>query len=492
MALPPGLTEAQFGAALREFGEVVGAEWVFSDEQYLESYRDPFTPLRNTEREALASAAVGPKSVEEVQGVLAVANDYGIPLWVISTGKNFGYGGPAGVVPGAVTLDLKRMNRIIEVNEDHGYAVVEPGVSYFDLYRYIQQRGLRLWIDNPEPGWGSVIGNTLERGTGYTPFGDHVEMQCGMEVVLPDGEVLRTGMGAIPGTELWHQYKWGFGPQLDGLFVQSNFGVVTKMGIWLMDEPPSYRAGRIIVPEHEDIVPLIDILKPLWRQRVLTNYPNMRRVDFSGPSGWFNRLAFYGDRQVVDRHWELVREAYSAIPGADLESTRYDAPYSPDDWDLNTKLLAGVPYMDAMFGIGHNVYFSLVVPFSGASIWELIQSFDEISQRFDRRFFGTPVHVHSLRGLLTTVSIPIDRNDPQTNATTLELGLELIAEGARRGWGVYRVAPAFAEAAIDAYSFNNHAMRRFDERLKDMLDPNGILQPGRNGIWPRRLRETRA
>ena len=61
------------------------------------------------------------------------------------------------------------MNRVLEVNDKTHFAVVEPGVSYFDLYRYIQERGLKVWIDPADPGWGSPVGNALERGGGRTP-----------------------------------------------------------------------------------------------------------------------------------------------------------------------------------------------------------------------------------------------------------------------------------------------------------------------------------
>ena len=71
------------------------------------------------------------------------------------------------------------------------------------------------------------------------------------------------------------------------------------------------------------------------------------------------------------------------------------------------------------------------------------------------------------------------------------MGHELVTEGARHGWGVYRVAPAFTDAATAAYSYNDNALIRFNEALKDLLDPNGILQPGKNGIWPRNMREQR-
>ena len=178
-----------------------------------------------------------------MQAVVRVANKYKIPLYAISTGKNFAYGGPSPNVRGSVTVDLKRMNRVLEVDEKQGYALVEPGVSYFDLYRHLQDNKIRLWPDVPDPGWGSVMGNALDRGAGYTSFQyrNHFDAHCGMEVVLGTGDIVRTGMGALPGNNTWQLFKYGFGPYVDGMFTQSNFGVVTKMGIWLMPEPPGPR-----------------------------------------------------------------------------------------------------------------------------------------------------------------------------------------------------------------------------------------------------------
>ena len=92
----------------------------------------------------------------------------------------------------------------------------------------------------PDIGWGSVIGNTLDHGMTYLPYGVDMNMACGLEVVLADGSLLRTGMGAMPGNSSWHLYKRGLGPTLDQLFMQSNFGIVTKMGVWLMPEPEVY------------------------------------------------------------------------------------------------------------------------------------------------------------------------------------------------------------------------------------------------------------
>ena len=261
MPLPPGVDEPTFNEALEAFRQIVGDEWVFSGDEDVDLYRDAYSPFLNEPEDPVPSAAVAPQTTEQVQECVRVANRYLLPLWVLSTGKNLGYGGSAPRVSGSVMVDLKRMDRILEINATNHYALVEPGVSYFDLYREIQARGLNVWIDPPDPGWGSLVGNTLERGGGYTPMRDHFAAQCGMEVVLPNGELLRTGMGALPGSETWQQFKHSFGPYLDGIFTQSSLGIVTKMGVWLLPEPEAYRRSTVSVESNDDLGPLALVLQ---------------------------------------------------------------------------------------------------------------------------------------------------------------------------------------------------------------------------------------
>lgn len=134
------------------------------------------------------------------------------------------------------------MNQVLEIDEESCCALIEPGVTFFGLYEAVQKKGAKLWVDVPDLGiqlsqdssnriigGGSVIGNTVDRGVGYTPYGDHFGMHCGFEIVLANGEVMRTGMGAMPGSNTWQLFPYGFGPYADGLFTQSNYGIVTKM-----------------------------------------------------------------------------------------------------------------------------------------------------------------------------------------------------------------------------------------------------------------------
>ena len=114
--LPPGVNANQFAAAIRQFEAAVGKEWVFTSDEDLQPYRDHFSYIKDQPNELIPSAAVGPDTTEQVQAIVRTANKYKIPLYAISTGKNLGYGGSAPVHSGSVVLDLKRMNRILEVN----------------------------------------------------------------------------------------------------------------------------------------------------------------------------------------------------------------------------------------------------------------------------------------------------------------------------------------------------------------------------------------
>ena len=163
---PPGVPESDFQQALTAFGAIAGQSAVLSGDGAAQPYLDPFAP--GDEHAYEASAVVLVSNVGQLRAVLGVANRYGVPLWSVSTGRNFAYGGAAPRLKGCVVLDLQRMNRIIEINETLGYALVEPGVSYYDLYQALQARGIGLWLDPPAAGWGSVVGNAIDRGGGYT------------------------------------------------------------------------------------------------------------------------------------------------------------------------------------------------------------------------------------------------------------------------------------------------------------------------------------
>jgi len=189
----------------------------------------------------IPAVAVYPISTEQVQGVVRLAREFDVPLWPVSTGKNWGYGEKTACYPGGITLILARMNRIWAVDEELGYAVIEPGVTYKQLNDYLKEHGSGFWADTAgTTQYASVLGNALDKGRGLTPYADHFGCLCGMDVVMPDGQLLETGGGPTGNNQIRHTYKWGVGPYLDGLFAQSNLGIVVKTGIWLMPAPERF------------------------------------------------------------------------------------------------------------------------------------------------------------------------------------------------------------------------------------------------------------
>ena len=209
-------------------------------------------------------AIVFPTNIEEVSTVVRLANEFRVPVWPVSKGRNWGYGSATPEMDNTVMVHLERMNRICEVNEDLAYAVIEPGVTYRQLKEHLVRSGSRLWCDCTDgPPEGSVLGNALERGMGVTHYADHFGTLCGLEVVLADGSVIRTGGGAFGRCPTWNTHKWGVGPYIEGLFSQSNFGIVVRAGIWLFPQPESYCAFTFDLARDEDFPRLVDAVREL-------------------------------------------------------------------------------------------------------------------------------------------------------------------------------------------------------------------------------------
>jgi 4-cresol dehydrogenase (hydroxylating) len=248
--------------ALGEWREILGARAVTCEADTLQQAE--IATFRTTARVA---AILRPTTHEDVQRSVIVANRFGIPLYPISTGKNWGYGSRVPVQD-AVLLDLASLNRITDFSEDLGYVTVEPGVTQRQLYEFLQGRRSAFWMDatgsSPEC---SVIGNTLDRGFGHTPMGDHCSQACGFRVVLPTGLSIETGFGRFPGTVAGALSRWGVGPALDGLFSQSSLGIVTRMTVWLMPAPEHFEA--FVFQANKPVAPIVDALRPLRMSGVL-------------------------------------------------------------------------------------------------------------------------------------------------------------------------------------------------------------------------------
>ena len=310
----------------------MGEKWVMSDPAELGQFADPYPVGDGT---AAPSAVVSPADTEQVQEIVRIANSYGIPLSPISTGKNNGYGGASPALSGAVVVNTgARMNRSWRSTRSTAmrcWSRASPTSTSTSTCRRTRPASCST---APTSGGAAWSATPWTAASATRPYGDHFMWQTGMEVVLPQGDVMRTGMGAVPGSNTWQLFPYGFGPYPDGMFTQSNLGIVTKMGIALMQRPPaSHDLPHHLREESEDLEQIVDMMLPLRiNMAPIQNVPVLRNIIMdaaasspSAPSGTTGRAAARRGRERMQAelglgYWNFYGTLYGPPPMIEMYS----------------------------------------------------------------------------------------------------------------------------------------------------------------------------
>ena len=421
-------------------------------------------------------AVVRPADAESLQRCVRVAGSHGLEIW--STPNAAGNGAQSGS-PGApgMVIDLRRMDRILAVDTKSACALVEPGVSYRQLHRHLARQGIGFWVDSDRNAGNSIVGSICSRHVGYTPYGDHLLMQCGMELVLRDGELLRTGMGALPGSDAWQLFKYNFGPYLDGLFTQSSLALPSKVGLWLMPAPPKHLPFRVTLPGDAELHQAVEILRPLTIGGVIGNAVTIhnaaldvarysRREEFAagdgtvdvakltqarGSGAWNLYASLYNSPGNLELMRDMVFTALGAISGAIIGSG--DVPDDPAWRDLSMLMGGGIVEQEFdLQGWGGAGVMSLTAaaPIEGAH-----------AQRLGAIAAGTlaenkMVYLSAYRlvgrTLLKQVYIPYDPGDRASFNRAVGAGRQLMLELGRAGYGLVDESVELRRAADELCS----------------------------------------
>ncbi|WP_245978628.1 FAD-binding oxidoreductase [Aurantiacibacter xanthus] len=513
--LPPGFTAMKMDQARAELETLLGSSKVFFEDLDRITYKDKFAV---NDAGHHASGAVAPESVEEIQAVLRVANQYRLPVFPIARGKNLGYGGTAPTLAGSVVMDLSRMKKI-EFDPELGTVLLEPGVGFYDLYDYIRQNNLPYWLSTPGNSWGSVMGNALDRGVGYTPYGEHTKNICGLEVVLANGEVVRTGMGAFSNAPTWQAYPFGFGPGWDQMFVQSNFGIVTKMGMWLMPEPESLMGMDVEFDKKEDLKVMVDTIAPLRRERLLTQSPSIgnwmraaailtTRNEWTDKPGalddsvidairkrfnigwWGVSLRLYGREDVNKAAYKVLEEAMGNAGPMSIKPTSWvkGQPMEYTGW-TGTPMTFPMQNVNWYGGRGGHIGFSPIIEQNGdkalAQFRRTYARYQEYGVDYQGSFAFGERHLTNVNAMV------FNKDDPAFMAKIDPFFRSLVADAKEQGYGEYRTHLDYMDLVADTYDYNNNALLRMNETVKNALDPNGIIAPGKSGIWPKGFAQER-
>ena len=530
------MSQTNHEAAFREWAQVVGVDHVIT----------AAARLREAETGTFATghripAIVRPASRVEVQECLRIAARRRVPVYPISSGKNWGYGSSVPASDECVLLDLGRMNRIVDFSEELAYVTVEPGVTQAQLFTFLKDRGSRLWMDATGASpLCSMIGNTMDRGFGHTPYADHFANSCGLEVVLPQGEVIETGFARFPSAKTAALHRWGVGPTLDGLFSQSNLGIVTRMTIWLMPAPEYFQAYYFRCESNEGLTAIVDALRPLRLDGTIRSASHiandykvlaaLQQYPWQAANGktplqsglmakfrdelkigaWNGSGALYGTRAQVKEARRLLRRALAG-KAAKLQflddrllglASRFAKPYQFfTGWNLERMLAVLQPVYGLMKGIPTDhplfstywrkrtpppaamdpdrdgcglLWCSPVAPNDGASAQELTGLASEVVLRHG---FEPAVSITVLndRTISCIISLGYDREVAGEDGRAKDCYQELLASLAGKGYYSYRLGIGSMNSMADGSSDYSE----FLQNIKILLDPAGILAPGR-------------
>ncbi|MEC9282327.1 MAG: FAD-dependent oxidoreductase [Bdellovibrionota bacterium] len=246
--------------------------------------------------------AYSAKNEEEIQQALSECRNNKTPLYVHSTGNNWGYGAKSPIQEDSCVLSLAEMNQISNFDSERGIVHLQPGVTYGQLSEFLRASGNR-WIA-PVHGGGpdcSVMGNLLERGFGITPIEDHFSSLQSMRAILPNGKIYESSYKSLGMENLCQNFQWGIGPYMDGLFTQSNFGIVTEICIrlapkrefrevWIVKIKPSTKWGQIlktvrkIQQDHGHSIGGINIMNKERMNSMFSDYPLDKKENSSALS----------------------------------------------------------------------------------------------------------------------------------------------------------------------------------------------------------------
>ena len=230
--------------------EIVGGEHVSTqaEELYIYSF-----DLGTTEPHR-PDYAVAPRTTEEIQAIVRLANREKVP--VAPLGGGLSLAGLALPLKGGISLDLKRMDAILEVNEESRYVVVECGVSQGQLTSYLERHHPTLMHSEPgAPPMATIAGNMAIHGQGDLahPYGFNSDMVNGLEVVLPTGEICHFGSCSV--STQWYTNH----PLPDvGLFLgwAGTTGIITRVSLKLFPNKSIVGSGQFVV-EDENLIPEI-------------------------------------------------------------------------------------------------------------------------------------------------------------------------------------------------------------------------------------------
>jgi FAD/FMN-containing dehydrogenase len=229
----------QSGDVIERLASAVGREHVLTDPAEREFHAMDVYNFRE-----LPLAVVRPGSTAELQAIVRIAASAGVALVPRGGGASY-TDGYLPATPDSLLVDTSRLARIVEINDEDMYVTVEPGVTWHDMWQALKAKGLRTSFWGPFSGLKATVGGSASQNSaslGSGSFGISADAILGFEIVLANGEILRTGAHAAANGKPF--FRW-YGPDLTGLFCgdAGALGIKASISLRLIREPPFHGAA---------------------------------------------------------------------------------------------------------------------------------------------------------------------------------------------------------------------------------------------------------
>mgnify|MGYP001066446763 CR=1 FL=1 len=473
---------------IENLSTLLGAKNVISLSDQPVEYQFLTDRINNSNRDVIA--VVTPSNLDELQKLLVASTDESYSLFnLLSPGEI--NTAPIPAKGAIVVIDLKKLNSIIEVNTKAAYALIEPGVSYAQLNNYLETNNIPFVVDFDKNSTQSVSGGISNRSYGYTPYGDHLMMQCGMEVMLANGRLIRTGMGAMPNSESWQLFKYGFGPYIDGTFTQSSLGIITKVGIWLMPKAPAYKPFAIQLPNEAAMNQAVEIMRGMKINMLVANTVTVASaqsdaMQFSNEAldnigsnddaakkhqlGTWNMYgALYNMPANVDFLWQAINGAFSQIEGAKFitqEATASNPVWAQREMKMDGKFNTINSNLSAYSSI--NVHFAS--PIDGDDAVKMQSLLQDVNNPTGLNVISQ--FALTWRTMMTQLQVLYPTGDAEKLAQARQLTKQLIDDFSAQGYPTCLV-DADMQEAVDAVSLDG--LKTLKNRVKKALDPQSVF-----------------
>ena len=300
------------------------------------------------------------------------------------------------------------------------------------------------------------------------------------------------------------------------MFCQSNFGIVTKLGLWLMPEPEAVAGYDYEFDQPDDLGWAIDTLMPLRRNGLIQQSPSIgnwlrsaavmtTREQWTSDKGplddkvvtairdrfkigwWSVQVRFYGHLDVVEASMRVLDRAFDKQPILAKKPAMWKRG-DPAEGSPVTGVPVTFPLANANWhgGRGGHVGYSPVLPPRGDLAMDQFRRTYALYQKYGMDYHAS--FAMGERSLTNVNQILYNKDDPAMMGRVDGMFRELVADASAHRYGEYRTHIDYMDLVADCYDFNDHALRRLNTRVKDALDPNGIIAPGKSGIWPKGVR----